>query len=135
MAETAAKQPLHILDIEPETWYENTDREIHGRALCDVGGPSKVGVGLIDFPSGSNTRPAHYHTREEEHLYVIEGAMTLCLGDRKFHLKAGNYVCFPAGKPLAHYLENESAEPCRYLMIGERVDGDEVVYPDEAKKK
>lgn len=125
----AEKRPLHSTEVKPQIWYENSDREIHGRALCDVGGLSKLGVGLLDLPPGSNTKPAHYHTLEEEHLYVVEGSATLHLGDRTYPLTKGSYVCFPAGQPLAHYLENETTEVCRYLMIGERLSDDKVIYP------
>jgi uncharacterized cupin superfamily protein len=127
----AIKLPIHESEVAPEVWYENTDREIFGRALCDIGGKAKVGVGLMDLPPGSNTRRAHYHTLEEEHLYIIDGLVTLHLGDRRFSLTPGSYVCFPAGQPQAHYLENESSGVCRYLIVGERIAQDEVVYPSE----
>ena len=127
----AIKLPIHVSDVTPEVSYENTDREIFGRALCDVGGKAKVGVGLMDLPAGSNTKRAHYHTLEEEHIYVIEGSTTLHLRDRSFLLKPGSYVCFPAGQPQAHYLENDSSETCRFLIVGERITQDKVIYPPD----
>jgi len=127
----AIKLPIHVSDVTPEVSYENTDREIFGRALCDVGGKAKVGVGLMDLPAGSNTKRAHYHTLEEEHIYVIEGSTTLHLSDRSFLLKPGSYVCFPAGQPQAHYLENDSSETCRFLIVGERITQDKVIYPPD----
>ena len=123
------KLPVHESDVTPEVWYENTDREIIGRVLCDVGSKSKVGVGLLDLPPGSNTKPAHYHTLEEEHLYVVEGSATLHLGDQSFVLVPGSYVCFPAGQEQAHYLHNDGDHTCRYVMVGERIEADQVVYP------
>ncbi len=123
------KLPIHESDVAPEVWYENTDREIFGRALSDVGGKAKVGVGTMDLPPRSNTKRAHYHTLEEEHVYVIEGSLTLHLGDQRYFLKPGSYVCFPAAQPQAHYLENDSSESCRYLIVGERIAEDEVIYP------
>jgi hypothetical protein len=83
------KQPLHESEVESDTWYEGTDREIRGKGLSDVGGRAKVGVGLLELPPGSNTLPAHYHTREDEHLYVIEGELVLYLGIEVFELVAG----------------------------------------------
>lgn len=130
-AVVAVKQPLHEDDLEAETWYEGTDREIRGRALCDVGGRSKVGVGLLELPAGSNTRPSHYHTREEEHLYALEGQATLILGDTSYRLVRGSYVCFPAGQALTHHLRNDGPAPFRYLMIGERIDDDQVISDED----
>jgi hypothetical protein len=65
------KRPINEDQVEIQVWYAGTDREIRGRALCDVGGPSKVGVGLLELPPGCNTQPGHYHTKEEEHLYGL----------------------------------------------------------------
>lgn len=122
------KRPIHASDVEAQTWYAGTDREIHGRALSDMGGKAKVGVGLLELPPGCDTKPAHYHTREEEHLYALEGRATLHLGDERHTLTSGSYVCFPAGSSLHHYIENDGASVFRYLMIGERLRDDQVVY-------
>ncbi len=123
-----SKLPITANDVAAEVWYPGTDREIHGRALCDVGGKARIGVGLLELPPGSDTGPAHYHTLEEEHLFVIEGRATLHLGPQTHPLQAGSYVCFPAGQPLCHYIRNDSDAVLRYLMIGERIEADVVVY-------
>jgi uncharacterized cupin superfamily protein len=123
------KRPFRATEVPVEVWYAGTDREIRGRALCDVGGRAKVGVGLLELPPGSNTRPGHWHSREEEHLYALRGRAILYLGAERFTLEPGSYVCFPAGQPAAHFLENAGIEPFVYLMIGERIEDDEVAYP------
>jgi uncharacterized cupin superfamily protein len=48
-------------------------------------------------------------------------------------MKPGDYVCFPAGRKLAHSFMNSGRGPCRYLMIGERNPDDVCVYPDSNK--
>ena len=125
-----AKKPVHESEVEPEVWYRGTDRELHGLALCDVGGPAKVGVGIVILSPGCNTLPGHFHTKEEEHLYVLEGTGTVHLGSDTYPLVKGSYVNFPAGQELPHYISNESNEPLKYIMVGERLKDDEVVYPD-----
>jgi len=122
------KLPFSVLDIESETWYEGTDREIYGKAICDVGGRSKVGVGYMELPPNSSTKPAHWHSSEEEHLYVLSGTANLHLGDELFLLETDSYVCFPAGQSEAHYLHNTGVEMFVYIMIGERIEGDQVTY-------
>lgn len=126
------KQPLHESDVDVEVWYPGTDREIRGRALSDIGGRARVGVGLLELPPGSNTLPGHYHTHEEEHLYMLDGNLTLHLGDRTYPLGPGCYVCFPAAQAVAHYLSNDGQTTARYLMVGERIEADQVVYPGVA---
>lgn len=123
-----AKRPIQDSDVPIETWYEGTDREIHGRALSDFGGNAKIGFGIVDLPPGSNTKPAHYHTVEEEHLYVLKGTVTLHLGNRSFSLGPGCYVHFPASQPQPHYLDNDGNEVVRYIMVGERMENDDVIY-------
>jgi uncharacterized cupin superfamily protein len=126
------KHPVHESEIAGQVWYQGTDREISGKALCDAQGKSKIGFGLLELPAGCNTKPGHWHSKEEEHLFALSGVATLHLGGDLFSLRAGSYVCFPAGQQLPHYLENEGTEPFRYIMVGERIEGDEVTYPPEA---
>ena len=122
------KLPVHASEVPFETWYAGTDREIHGKPLCDLGGKARVGVGLMSLPPGSNTKPGHWHSMEEEHLFALSGAATLYLDQRTFQLLPGSYVCFPAGQPVAHYLSNSGNEAFEYIIIGERIEGDEVAH-------
>lgn len=32
------KRPLRVEEVPAAVWYEGTDREVRGRAICDVGG-------------------------------------------------------------------------------------------------
>ncbi|HRP29275.1 MAG TPA: cupin domain-containing protein [Burkholderiaceae bacterium] len=125
----AIKQPLTAAEVAPEVWYAGTDREIRGRALCDVGGKARLGVGLMELAPGSNTKPGHWHSHEEEHLYALSGSAVLHLGAEQFELQAGSYVCFPAGQPAPHHLQNNAGQPFVYLIIGERIADDRVTYP------
>jgi uncharacterized cupin superfamily protein len=63
--------------------------------------------------------------------------VTLLLGpgeeEQRREMKAGDYVCFPAGLKLAHSFLNSGTGPCSYLMIGERNPNDVCVYPDSNK--
>jgi uncharacterized cupin superfamily protein len=129
------KIPVLDADVEKSGWYVGTNRELFGRALCDVGGVSKIGFGLLELSPGCNTLPAHYHTLEEEHLYVLEGTGTLHLGAETYPLVKGSYVAFPAGQPAPHYISNESERPLKYIMVGERIEGDEVVYADDTGER
>jgi uncharacterized cupin superfamily protein len=70
---------------------------------------------------------------EEEHALILEGRVTLLLGDERYEMKAGDYVCFPAGQKVGHAFMNSGKGPCSYLMIGERNPNDVCVYPDSNK--
>ena len=123
------KRPVHESEVAAESWYVGTNREIRGKPLSDVGGKAKVGFGLMELPPGSNTRPAHWHSKEEEHLYILSGHATLHLGMERFALRPGSYVCFPAAQAKEHCLENTGSESLQYIIVGERIKDDEVTYP------
>jgi len=123
------KTPVNESEVPFEVWYEGSAREIHGKSLSDIGGGAKIGVGILELPPGSDTRPAHYHTHEEEHLYVLHGKLLLHLGDKAYELSAGSYVHFPAAQEAAHYLSNPGETATKYIMIGERISEDQVIYP------
>jgi uncharacterized cupin superfamily protein len=78
---------------------------------------------------GATSSYHHYHTAEEEHVLVLAGSATLHLGDEQIELVEGDHVWFPAGEDLAHHIENTSAEPCKFLVFGERKQDDVVFYP------
>jgi uncharacterized cupin superfamily protein len=98
-----------------------------------VGEKYHVGM-LIEAPApGRRLAPKHYHMLEEEQALILEGQVTLLLGDEQYEMKAGDYVCFPAGQKVGHSFMNSGTGPCSYLMIGERNPNDVWVYPDSNK--
>jgi uncharacterized cupin superfamily protein len=70
---------------------------------------------------------------EEEHALILDGEPTLLLGDERHEMRAGDYVCFPAGRKIGHSLMNGGTGPCSYLMIGAHDQNDVCVYPDSNK--
>ncbi len=92
-----------------------------------------VGVAIEELPPGMQSAPAHYHFLEEEHVYILDGALTARIGAEQYDMKAGDYVCFPAGQQLGHCLINNSGAVCRYVVLGERNPKEIVVYTDSNK--
>lgn len=43
--------------------------------------------------------PIHTHTREDETLYVLEGAITALVGDQRIDVEAGSYAALPKNLP------------------------------------
>jgi uncharacterized cupin superfamily protein len=98
-----------------------------------VGECYRVGVLIEGPPPGARMAPKHYHMLEEEHALILEGDVTLLLGDECHKMTAGDYVCFPAGRKVGHSFLNGGTSPCSYLMIGERNPNDVCVLPDSNK--
>lgn len=131
-SETGIFEPFRVEEAPLETFT-------HGRfgsrfrQLSAFGGGSHVGVVMEELAPGLQSNMRHYHMLEEEHVLVLEGAMTLLLGDESFEMSAGSYVCFPAGQKAGHALVNRGQTVCRYLLIGERNPHDVIVYPDTGR--
>ena len=45
------------------------------KGLSRFGGGSHVGVALEELPPGKTSNRLHYHMLEEEHVFVLEGAL------------------------------------------------------------
>jgi len=58
--------------------------------------------------------PAHVHSREEEGFYVLEGEVTLTVGEERRVVTAGMFANMPVGSP--HSFKNESNKPARMLI-------------------
>ena len=132
----AAREPVPPFPVESVPWEEWSHGQRFGsrfRPLTDRAGGSRIGVAIEELPPGRQSCPAHYHLLEEEHLLVLAGQATLRLGERRFALKAGDYVCFPAGQKAGHALFNHTDKPCRYILIGENNPNESCVYPDSNK--
>lgn len=104
------------------------------RVLSDTsGGRLHIGVVIEELAPGKQSVPFHYHLLEEEHILMLEGELTLRLGDERLQFRAGQFVTFPAGVERAHCLLNESDAPARYLLIGDKNPNEICMYPDSGK--
>lgn len=100
------------------------------RPLGDLFGLRNFGVNHTVLQPGAISALHHRHTLQDEFVYVLEGELTLHLGDRSLKLTAGMCAGFPAGGE-AHHLENHGTAPAVYLEIGDRTPGDHVTYPGD----
>ena len=72
----------------------------------------------------------HWHDKEDEFIYVLEGEVVLCTDAGEEVVGQGMFAGFRASDPDAHQLINRSAQPAVYLEISNRDDADVAVYPD-----
>src|ERR1700739_2435721 len=100
------------------------------RALGDALGLTKIGVNLTTLPPGKESSMRHWHTREDELVFVVEGEVVLVTDEGEQTLRAGTCAGFPAGAKNGHQLVNRSDRPARYLEISNRDPEDTAEYPD-----
>lgn len=100
------------------------------RALGDVFGLTDYGVNLVTLPPGTWSSQRHWHSQEDELIYVLEGEPVLVTDAGRTTLKPGMCAGFPAGSGDGHHLRNETEAPVVYLEVGSRRADDAVDYPD-----
>jgi uncharacterized cupin superfamily protein len=99
------------------------------RALGDALGLSHFGVNLVRLPPGTASAQRHWHSAEDEFVYILEGEVELVADAGSQRLTPGMAAGFPAGRPDGHQLVNRSTQDVLYLEVGDRQAGDEVDYP------
>jgi uncharacterized cupin superfamily protein len=98
--------------------------------LGDAAGLTQFGVNLLRLPPGVWSSQRHWHTAEDEFVYILEGEVVLVTHAGEEVLRAGDCAGFKAGEPDGHHLQNRTATDVLLLEIGSRNPGaDGVDYP------
>lgn len=100
------------------------------RKLGDAAGLTQFGVNLLTLPPGAWSSQRHWHTGEDEFVYVLSGEVVLVTNDGEEVLRAGDAAGFVAGDADGHCLRNRSMADAVVLEIGTRVPGDAAHYSD-----
>jgi uncharacterized cupin superfamily protein len=94
------------------------------RRLGDAGGLADFGINLMTLPPGGWSSQRHWHSHEDEFVYVLEGELTLVEDGGETLLRAGDCAAFPKGSGNGHHLKNLSPSIARYLEVGSRQSDD-----------
>lgn len=98
--------------------------------ISEAGGLTQFGAFIHVLAPGSRTSLRHWHSAEDEMVYVLEGKITLVEGDTETLLRPGDAATFRAGEPVGHFLENRGPMETRCLVMGTRAPVDAITYPD-----
>ena len=99
--------------------------------LGDALGLKNFGVNLTTIPPGAMSALRHWHSHEEEFIYIVSGELALVTDTGEQRLLPGMCAGFPAGKADGHCLLNRSDRDAVYLEVGDRKPDDTVTYPDD----
>jgi uncharacterized cupin superfamily protein len=108
-------------------------RVVAGREKQPLGngaGLTQFGVNRTRLKPGAASSLRHWHEKEDEFVYILEGEVVLVEEDGETILKAGDAAGFKAGVPNGHQLINRSNADVVYLEIGSRIAGERAHYPD-----
>lgn len=98
--------------------------------LGDRAGLTDFGVNLLRLPPGTWSSQRHWHSAEDEFVYVLEGEVVLVTDAGEETLRAGDCAGFKAGIKDGHHLQNRSHAGALVLEIGSRKSEDEGEYSD-----
>jgi uncharacterized cupin superfamily protein len=100
-------------------------------ALGDAAGLDQFGVNLMRLPPGQWSSQRHWHSAEDEFVWVVEGEVVLVEDDGEVVLRPGDCAAFKAGVANGHHLENRSDREAVLLEMGSRwPDQDTCTYAD-----
>ena len=100
--------------------YDEPCRTRERKRLGDAAGLSQFGVNLLRLPPGAWSSQRHWHTGEDEFVYVVAGEVTLVTNAGEEVLRPGDCAGFKADDGDGHCLQNRSGADAVVLEIGTR---------------
>ena len=111
--------------------YDLPCRARERRRLGDAAGLTQFGVNLLRLAPGTWSSQRHWHSHEDEFVYVLAGVVTLVSDAGEEELRAGNAAGFKAGDANGHNLQNRGTAEALVLEVGTRAgEQDATTYPD-----
>jgi len=98
--------------------------------LGDAAGLTQFGVNLVTMQPGDTSSLRHWHSGEDEFVWIVSGELVLVQDGGETILKPGDAAGFKAGDPDGHHLQNRSGEVASFLAIGTRAERDTCTYSD-----
>lgn len=101
------------------------------RKLGDAAQLTQFGVHLVRVPPGEWSSQRHWHSAEDEFVWIVEGEATLVSDEGEALLRAGECAGFRAGDANGHHFQNRSQADLVFLVVGTRAPSADVChYPD-----
>src|SRR6266536_4373658 len=100
--------------------YDEPCRKRRRIRLGDAAGLVQFGVNLCRLPPGGWSSQRHWHTHEDELVYVLEGEVVLVTDEGEEVCRAGDCAGFSAGDRNGHHFQNRSQADAVLLEIGSR---------------
>jgi uncharacterized cupin superfamily protein len=111
--------------------YSDPCAERFRQRVGDAAGLSQFGVNLTRLPAGCWSSQRHWHSVEDEFVFVVSGEVVLVTEAGEEVLRAGDCAGFKAGEADGHHLQNRSQQDAVVLEVGARAPSrDDCFYSD-----
>ena len=124
-----AKLPVDSRSSYPGPFNRAVDGRERKR-LGNAAGLDQFGVNLTTLRPGAASSLRHWHEKEDELVYILQGEVVLIEDDGETVLKPGDAAGFKANVRNGHHLVNKSSRNAIYLEIGTRSKHERAEYPD-----
>jgi uncharacterized cupin superfamily protein len=121
--------------VDPATAPASGEKGLYTLHLSQAGGLTQFGAYLDTLDPGAWSIHRHWHSAEDEFLYLLSGTATLRDDHGMTDLFPGDAVAWRHGDPNAHHLTNRGDVPARWLMVDSRAKGDICTYPDDGRRQ
>ena len=122
------------LPVDSRSNYpEPFNRVVMGRSRKRLGiaaGLDQFGVNLTTLKPGAASALRHWHEKEDELVYILEGEVVLVEDGGETVLKPGDAAGFKASVKNGHHLVNKSSRDAIFLEMGTRSQHERAEYPD-----
>lgn len=110
--------------------FDEPCTERSNRSLGDEFGLRDFGVQLTILEPGAWSSQRHWHSAEDEFIYVLEGRPTLVMDEGETVMGPGDIAGFKAGVANGHHIVNQSDSVAKLLVVGSRKRDDDAFYSD-----
>jgi uncharacterized cupin superfamily protein len=121
----------HVNDLDArELSYDGLSERFGERAsISRPLGLTRLGVHRDRLAPGERSSLPHAERTEEEMVVVIAGYPSAWIQGELYRLRPGDVVVFEPGTGIAHTIVNDSAAPVDLLVVGERREDNQWMYP------
>ncbi len=113
-AETSAGPPIARAAEQPV--WRDPDTGLRRTMISPRNTGSRLELVQVELPGGAEVRyDAQHHTNYDQHVWVLQGRLTLTIGQEDIDLRAGD--CIRSRVDVAAAFANRGRSACRYLVV------------------
>ena len=128
------KIDIDKIPVDTATGYPSPfNKAVEGRSrkrLARFAGLTQFGVNICTLKPGAASSQRHWHEKEDELVYVLDGEVVLCEDGGETVLRRGDVVAWKAGVANGHRLINRSDRDTVLIEVGTRAPADRAFYSD-----